>query len=113
MMWLGEMLTEGLAKGIEDNADNAINAATDMAQGILGAVEAVDGTTVGINAAVNGTTGAGLSGSADTASGNISTQNNEFTINVYGSEGQNVNVLADEVNDRIQRTIIRTEAEYA
>ena len=113
MMWLGKMLTEGLAEGIEDNADNAINAATDMAQGILGAVEAVDGTTVGINAAVNGTTGAGLAGSADTASGNISTQNNEFTINVYGSEGQNVNVLADEVIDRIQRTIIRTEAVYA
>lgn len=113
MMWLGEMLTEGLAKGIEDNASDAINAATDMAQGILGAVEAVDGTTVGINAAVNGTTGAGLSCSADTASGNISTQNNEFTINVYGSEGQNVNVLADEVIDRIQRTIIRTEAVYA
>ena len=113
MMWLGEMLTEGLAKGIEDNASDAINAATEMAQGILGAVEAVDGTTVGINAAVNGMTGAGLSGSADTASGNISTQNNEFTINVYGSEGQNVNVLADEVIDRIQRTIIRTEAVYA
>lgn len=113
MAWVGKMLTEGLAEGIEDNADNAINAATDMAQGILGAVEAVDGTTVGINAAVNGTTGAGLAGSADTASGNISTQNNEFTINVYGSEGQNVNVLADEVIDRIQRTIIRTEAVYA
>lgn len=113
MMWLGEMLTEGLAKGIEDNASDAINAATDMAQGILGAVEAVDGTTVGINAAVNGTTGAGVAGSADTTSGNISTQNNEFTINVYGSEGQNVNVLADEVIDRIQRTIIRTEAVYA
>lgn len=113
MMWLGEMLTEGLAKGIEDNASDAINAATDMAQGILGAVEAVDGTTVGINAAVNGTTGAGVAGSADAASGNISTQNNEFTINVYGSEGQNVNVLADEVIDRIQRTIIRTEAVYA
>ena len=113
MAWVGKMLTEGLAEGIEDNADNAINAATDMAKGILGAVEAVDGTTVGINAAVNGTTGAGLAGSADTASGNISTQNNEFTINVYGSEGQNVNVLADEVIDRIQRTIIRTEAVYA
>lgn len=113
MMWLGEMLTQGLAEGIEDSADTAINAATDMAKGILGAVEAVDGTTVGINAAVNGTTGAGLAGSADTASGNISTQNNEFTINVYGSEGQNVNVLADEVIDRIQRTIIRTEAIYA
>ena len=113
MAWVGKMLTEGLAEGIEDNADNAINAATDMAKGILGAVEAVDGTTVGINAAVNGATGAGLAGSADTASGNISTQNNEFTINVYGSEGQNVNVLADEVIDRIQRTIIRTEAVYA
>lgn len=113
MAWVGKMLTEGLAEGIEDNADMAVNAATDMAKGILGAVEAVDGTTVGINAAVNGTTGAGLAGSADTASGNISTQNNEFTINVYGSEGQNVNVLADEVIDRIQRTIIRTEAVYA
>lgn len=60
MMWLGEMLTEGLAKGITDNAQAAIDAAEDMAAGVLGAVHGVDGTSIGVDAAING--GAGIGG---------------------------------------------------
>jgi len=59
MAWIGEMLAEGLAGGIEDNADSAIMAAEDMASGILNAVNGVDGTEIGVNAAVNGSAGYG------------------------------------------------------
>ena len=59
MMWLGKMLTEGLAEGIEDNASSAIMAAEDMAAGVLSAVNGVDGTEIGVNAAVNGSAGYG------------------------------------------------------
>ena len=58
-MWLGKMLTEGLAEGIEDNASSAIMAAEDMAAGVLSAVNGVDGTEIGVNAAVNGSAGYG------------------------------------------------------
>lgn len=59
MAWVGKMLTDGLAKGIDDNADTAILAAEDMASGILNAVSGVDGTEIGVNAAVNGSAGYG------------------------------------------------------
>ena len=114
MAWIGDMLVEGLAKGIDDNAKTAIAAAEDMAAGIVGAVESVDGTTVGINAAVNGLDGTSAAAGSDVAgAGDYTTNNNDIVINVYGAEGQNVNVLADEVIDRLQRTIIRSEAVYA
>ena len=54
MKWVGKMLTEGLADGIEDNASSAITAAEDMASDILNSFGAVDGAEVGLNAAVNG-----------------------------------------------------------
>ena len=59
MAWIGDMLVEGLAKGITDNAQTAINAAEDMAAGVLGAVQGVDGTSIGVEAAVNGSAGLG------------------------------------------------------
>lgn len=59
MAWLGDMLVQGLAEGITDNAATAIAAAEDMASGVLNAVGEVDGTEIGVNAAVNGGTGYG------------------------------------------------------
>lgn len=59
MAWVGKMLTEGLAKGIEDNASSAIVAAEDMAAGVLNAVGSVDGTEIGVSAALNGGAGFG------------------------------------------------------
>ena len=59
MAWLGKMLTEGLAQGIDDNASAAITAAEDMAAGVLNAVGSVDGTEIGVNAALNGGAGYG------------------------------------------------------
>ena len=60
MAWIGEMLTQGLAEGIADNASAAVDAAEEMAAGVLGAVQSVDGTNIGVDATVNG--GAGIGG---------------------------------------------------
>lgn len=60
-----------------------------------------------------------LSGNAGTsamASGSSSTVyggTNNITLNVYGTEGQSVNDLADAVIDQLQRTIQGSEAVYA
>ena len=59
MKWVGKMLTEGLADGIDDNAETAISAAEDMASSILNSFGAVDGAEVGVNAALNGGIGFG------------------------------------------------------
>ena len=59
MEWIGDMLVQGLADGINDNAVQAIDAAETMADGILAAVGRVDGTDIGVNAAINGSAGLG------------------------------------------------------
>ena len=52
MAWIGEMLTEGLAGGIEDNAAKTVQAAEEMASDILNAVSGLDSTVdVGMNTA--------------------------------------------------------------
>lgn len=90
MMWVGEMLDKGLALGIEKNASLATNAVSDLTGSLMQ-------TTAG---------GALMS------SGSV-TNNSQFTVNVYGAEGQNVSELADIVADRIQMRIERTAAVYA
>ena len=60
MAWVGHMLTQGLAEGIDESASTAISAAEEMAAGVLGAVQGVDGTSIGVDAAVSG--GAGIGG---------------------------------------------------
>lgn len=44
--WMGEMLDRGLAKGILDNIDDPLNAATKMADSVIGAVDGFDGMGV-------------------------------------------------------------------
>ena len=105
MEWVGKMLTQGLTEGIEDNAVTAVKAAEDMASGILNSIKGIDGTTVGLNATMAGVAGGEVN--------DYSTTNNDIVVNVYGAEGQDVNLLADEVIDKIQRTIVRSEAVYA
>lgn len=41
------------------------------------------------------------------------TMTNDIVLNIFGAEGQNVNDLADIVIDKLQRTIIGSEAVYA
>lgn len=92
MAWVGKMLDEGLAVGISKNSSIAISAADDL-------MGAIGSTTAG---------GALMGGTA-----NAVTNNSDVVINVYGAEGQSVEALADVVIDKLQRTIIGSEAVYA
>ena len=46
MAWIGEMLDQGLAEGVTDNADQPIKAMTKVSGGVLDAAQGVDGFSV-------------------------------------------------------------------
>ena len=100
MHWIGEMLTEGLAEGIDDTAQTSIDAAMRLVNGINGTMMGLSGGQVGI----------GLNGSSALLNG---FGGGGITMNVYGAEGQNINVLADTIMDRIQYSMGRSNAVYA
>ena len=104
MMWVGQMFDEGLALGISGSEDIVTDAVRDINEGMMYAVSPDAGTLNSI-----GTASAKL-----WVDGNLSDINRgPITVNVYGSEGQSVEALADEVIDRLQMTIIGSEAIYA
>lgn len=134
----GRMLSEGLARGIRDNASNAINAAADMARRTLQSAKNTLGVSspskefykIGdysvqgyINALADGARSV-MAQSAATfspayaaayypsmVSGAGSVTNvGGMTVNVYGAAGQDVNALADAVSQRISREFIRRAA---
>lgn len=98
MAWIGRMLDEGLARGIDKYSGLAINEAFNVADGISGAMSGLASPTI--------TAGVGANGSGSVA-------NNSVVMNIYGAEGQNINELADVVIDKLQRVIIGSEAVYA
>lgn len=97
MAWVGRMLDEGLAKGISQYSGVALTEAFSVADGISGAMNGLQTPRVSI--------GTGGSGYGSTT--------NAVTMNIYGAEGQSINDLADEVIDKLQRTIMGSEAVYA
>ena len=98
MYWIGEMLTEGLADGIDDTAYESVNAANRLVNSVNGAMMGLTNGQVGL-----GLTGAGLLNGFG-GSG--------ITMNVYGAEGQDVNLLTDSIIDRLQYTLGRSNAVY-
>jgi phage-related protein len=44
--WIGEMLDQGLAEGVLDNADQPIKAMSKVTGGVLGAAQSIDGMSV-------------------------------------------------------------------
>lgn len=97
MAWIGQMLDEGLANGLDKYSGLAISEAFNVADGITGAMSGLATPSIAVG---------GIGGS-----GGVS--NNAITMNIYGADGQNINDLADVVIDKLQRTIIGSEAVYA
>lgn len=93
---IGEMLDRGLAKGVGDYADLAVNAAENMAEDVFSATDRdfnFTGTAVderGMNAGGRG-----------------------VVINVYGAEGQNVNELAEVISQKIAFGYAQEQAVFA
>lgn len=97
--WMGDMLMQGLANGIDDNAKKAVNSMKNAADSALGAVD------IGSFNAKNSV----FSSSGKPAGG----ASNNIVLNVYGAQGQDINALADIVMQKIQFAVERREAVYA
>lgn len=136
----GQMLAEGLARGIRNNASSAINAAANMARQTLQAAK----NTLGVASpskefykigdySVQGYVNALADGARDVmmmsartfspayaaayypsmvggGGGSVTNNMGGMTVNVYGAAGQDVNALADAVSNRISREFIRRAA---
>lgn len=101
MHWIGEMLTEGLANGIDDTSAQTVAAANAMVRDVNNAMLGLNGGSVSL----------GLNGTSALASSE-GMGGNSITMNVYGAEGQDINTLADTVINRIQYTMGRSNAVY-
>lgn len=92
--WMGKMLMQGLAKGMDDNVQTAINSALSASDGILEALS----------------TDVGLSGSYSTAS--INDGENGGLNDVYGTFNQVINVNQQiDTADELARAV-RIESKY-
>lgn len=91
---IGKNLDAGLGKGIEDNFKFIDNAMDDLNTH-------VDvGITKNVNGSINGSSGPSSTGSFDS---------NNITINVYGAQGQDINELAEIIEERLSNALYRQE----
>lgn len=94
---VGKFLTLGMAEGITDYSDSAINAMTDASQAVS------DAATFSMNSDVTAS-GTGVAGYGEVSG---------VTINVYGAEGQSSKDIAEKVADIINNNIYRQRAVFA
>lgn len=97
----------GFTNEIEDNYKRVADVGVGMANAFLNPFN----QTMDYNAMLS--TGSGMSAMAAGSSSTVYGGTNNVTLNIYGTEGQNVNDLADVVIDKLQRTIQGNEAVYA
>lgn len=89
---IGEMLDRGLAKGVGDYADLAVDAAQEMAEDVFGATDRDFNFT---------------------ATGNSAPAGRGLVINVYGAQGQDVEELADIISQKIAFGYAQAKAVFA
>lgn len=97
MIWIGEMVDKGLTKGIEDSADLVKDAMNDISVVPEVQTSAFDAGTA-------------LGNSENTTS---NTSNNNVVINVYGAVGQDMNELAEIIEQKITAATRRREGAFA
>lgn len=97
--WVGKMLMEGMAVGIDDNASSVIDSMTSMGEDLM--KEAND-------LAINPNITSSVSGlSSDAESVGSSALGNSIVMNIYASDGMDVNELAQKVSDKLNKSIKR------
>ena len=94
MAWIGEMYDEGFALGIERNADEVSKAAGNMADEAL---QALTIPSANLNVA-----------SIPESSGQV-----VINMTINGAEGQDINALADIIQERINNAVKSRELVYA
>ena len=92
MAWIGEMMSKGLARGIEDSAKEAIEAATSLSDDLMNAFDPTMDISQNMDLGASESVSGGLYGGTNMGG---------VTINVYGTDRMDVNELADEVEKRL------------
>lgn len=92
MAWVGEMISKGLAGGIEDSAKEAIEAATSLSNDLMNAIDPNMDISQNMDLGASGSVTGGMYGGTNMGG---------VTINVYGTDRMNVNDLAEEVEKRL------------
>lgn len=106
MAWIGEMLDEGLAKGIKDFGKDVVRSATDVMSDVTDAFS--DPVTMDFSANYGGLQSGNGYGGMGSAEQRIDTIN----INVYGTDGQSAEEIADYTIEKLQRTLIGDKRVY-
>lgn len=89
MAWVGEMISKGLAGGIEESAKQALDAASDLSEGLMNTLSG--DYNLNPSVALNGDASGNLYGGS---LGGV-------TMNIYASDGMDVNELAEKVEQRL------------
>lgn len=97
MMWIGEMVDKGLTKGIEDSADLVKDAMNDISVMPEISTSSFDAKGTAL-------------GNSENATSNTS---NNVVINVYGAAGQDINELAEIIEQKINAATRRREGAFA
>ena len=93
-IWMGDMYVEGMAKGIRDNMDTLTDATDDLMEDTFGAMTIPEPS---FNLTQSGRT-----------DGNVT-----ISMTINGAEGQDVNALAEIIQNRINDAIYQRRSVYA
>lgn len=94
--WIGQMVDEGFAQGIDKNADSVENAISSLGN-ITPFPSPSDWSTA----------------TATVPSGSAGNNTTTITMNIYGAQGQDVKALADEVERRLNAKVVRGGIAFA
>lgn len=92
MAWIGEMISKGLAGGIKDYAKEAIEAATSLSDDVASAINPNMDISQNMDLGASGSVTGGLYGGTNMGG---------VTMNIYASDGMDVNELAEKVEQRL------------
>ncbi len=96
--WVGKMLMEGMAEGIDDNASNVLDSMSSMGEDLMKEAESLS---------VNPSISAVASGDVESMGSSNNGTVGAITMNIYANDNMNVNELADVVAERINKVIKR------
>lgn len=96
--WVGKMLMEGMAEGIDDNASNVLDSMSSMGEDLMKEAESLS---------VNPSISAVASGDVESMGSSNNGTVGAITMNIYANDNMNVNELADVVAERINKVMKR------
>lgn len=96
--WVGKMLMEGMAEGIDDNASSVLDSMSSMGEDLMKEAESLS---------VNPSISAVASGDVESMGASNNGTVGAITMNIYANDNMNVNELADVVAERINKVMKR------